>query len=409
MDGIHCAKRVPSTDRVNGAAALLRMAVGQTDELDGEFAAQETLKQCADALGGLEPQAGLLLASHDLDFEEFLSVVTAAHPGMDLIGCTTIAPMSSVADYAEGSTTLTLFASDVLDFTVGLGTDVVAGASTAARQAVEDATRETDKPPALLIVTPTVEQFDPTAVTVEIGEVLGPTVPVIGGGSAPDFPMATPWLGGVQFYGNQVLTNSLPVLLISGPLKVSVGVAHGWNPVGKTAVVTQSDDYTIYEIDGEPISDFYRRYLGAGSEPAIANPLAILDDDTGRYYLRAPMAYDEHDGSATFFGSVPQGATVRLTMATTEQILSGTEASLAEARAGFPGPAMPEGALIASCAVRNFLLGTRSSGEIERIRTGLGQDIPVSGFYSFGEIAPLGVDSTPRFHNETCVTVLIGT
>lgn len=388
---------------------MLRMAVGQTDELDGEFAAQEILSQCSDALEGLEPQAGLLLASHDLDIEEFLSVVTAAYPGMDLIGCSTIAPMSSVADYAEGSTTLTLFASDVLDFTVGLGNDVVAGAGSAARQAVADATRKTDKPPALLIVTPTVEQFDPTVVTVEIGEVLGPTVPVIGGGAAPDFPIAMPWLGGVQFYGNQVLKNSLPVLLISGPLKVSVGVAHGWNPVGKTAVVTRSDDYTVYEIDGEPILDFYHRYLGVGSEPAIANPLAILDDDTGRYYLRAPMQYDESDGSATFFGSIPQGATVQLAMATTDEILSGTEASVAEALAGFPQGSMPEAALIASCAVRNFLLGTRTSGEIERIRTGLDRGLPVSGFYAFGEIAPLGVNSTPSFHNETCVTVLIGT
>jgi len=385
------------------------MAVGQTDELDGEFAAQDILSQCADALDGQEPQAGLLLASHDLDIEEFLSVITAAYPGVDLIGCSTIAPMSSVADYVEGSTTLTLFASDVLDFTVGLGTDVAAGAGSAARQAVEDATRKTDKPPALLIVTPTVERFDPTAVTVEIGEVLGPTVPVIGGGAAPDFPIAMPWLGGVQFYGNQVLTNSLPVLLISGPLKVSVGVAHGWSPVGKTAVVTRSDDYTVYEIDGEPILDFYHRYLGVGSEPAIANPLAILDDDTGRYYLRAPMQYNESDGSATFFGSIPQGATVQLAMATTDEILSGTDASVAEAVAGFPRGSMPEAALIASCAVRNFLLGTRTSGEIERIRTGLDRGLPVSGFYAFGEIAPLGVNSTPSFHNETCVTVLIGT
>ena len=124
------------------------MAVGQTDELDGEFAAQEILSQCADALDGQEPQAGLLLASHDLDIAEFLAVVTAAYPGVDLIGCSTIAPMSSVADYIEGSTTLALLASDVLDFTVGLGTDVAAGAGLAARQAVEEATSKTDKPPA---------------------------------------------------------------------------------------------------------------------------------------------------------------------------------------------------------------------------------------------------------------------
>jgi hypothetical protein len=406
IDNENC---LTSSDDAIGQSTLLKMAVGQSDELDGALAAEEILKQCAVALGGETPQAGLLLASHDLGFEKFLSVVTHAYPGMDLIGCTTIAPMSSVAEYVEGSTSLTLFSSDLLDFTVGLGTDVTAGAGSAARQAVEEATRKTDKSPALLIATPTIEQFDPTAITVEIGEILGSGVPVIGGGAAPDFPMAVPWVGGRQFYGDQVLTNAVPVLLVSGPLKVSVGIAHGWNPVGKTAVVTRSDDAKVYEIDGAPIVDFYHRYLGIGSEPALANPLAILDDDTGQYYLRAPLEYNESDGSATFFGSVPQGATVQLAMATTEEILRGTEASLADAIAGFPGETAPEGALIASCAVRNFLLGTRASGEIERIRTGLGQDVPVSGFYAFGEIAPLNSDSTPRFHNETCVTVLIGT
>lgn len=388
---------------------MLKMAIGQSDEIDGALAAGEILTQCAAALGGEKPRAALLLASHELDVEEFLSAVATAHPDMHLVGCTTLAPMSSAAAYVEGSTTLTMFASDVLDFTVGLGTDVVSNAKSAARQAVEDANRETKKRPALLIVTPTVEQFDPTAITIEIGEVLGPTVPVIGGGAVPDFPIVMPWTGGIQFYGNQVLTNSLPVLLISGPLNVSIGVAHGWSPVGRAAVVTRSDDNTVHEIDGEPILDFYSRYLGVGTEPAVANPLAILDEGTGQYYLRAPMAYDESDGSATFFGSIPQGATVRLTMATTEEILSGTEDSVAEALASFPEHATPEAALIASCAVRSMLLGTRTSSEIERIRAGLSHDLPVSGFYAFGEIAPLGLDSTPRFHNETCVTVLIGT
>lgn len=388
---------------------MLRMAVGQTDELDGEFAVQEILEQCASALDGLVPQAGLLLASHDLDIAEVLSAISAAYPDIELIGCTTIAPMSSVADYVEGSTTLTLFASDVLDFTTGLGRNVAADTTAATRQAVEQATSKTDRQAALLIVTPSLEELDPTAIASEIGEALEQTIPVVGGGAAPDFPIAMPWLGSVQFYGSQVLTDSIPVLLISGPLKISVGVAHGWNPVGRTAVITRSDDSKVYEIDGEPILDFYRRYFNSETEPAIANPLAILDNDTGRYYLRAPMEYDASDGSATFFGSVPEGATVQLAMATTEEILRGTEASLTEAIAGYPAEGSPEGAIVASCAVRSFLLGTRTGGEIERIRSGLGESVPVSGFYAFGEIAPLGLGSVSNFHNETCVTVLIGT
>jgi hypothetical protein len=46
---------------------LLRVAAGQTEELDGGFAVHDILKQCADALDGQVPQADVLLAADDLD------------------------------------------------------------------------------------------------------------------------------------------------------------------------------------------------------------------------------------------------------------------------------------------------------------------------------------------------------
>jgi hypothetical protein len=55
------------------------------------------------------------------------------------------------------------------------------------------------------------------------------------------------------------------------------------------------------------------------------------------------------------------------------------------------------------------LLGTRTGAEIDQVRDKLGEDLPVVGFYAFGEIAPLGTNRDIRFHNETCVTVLLGT
>lgn len=384
------------------------MAVGQTDELDGKLAAEEILSRCTEGLDGHQPQAALLHASHDLDVDVFLSEITSAYPDLALIGCSAIAAMSSSGDFVEGCTTLTLFASDTVDFTVGLGRDIANDVGAAVRQAIQDATSKTTKTPALMIVTPSVEGFDPADVAKHIGQELGDVVPVIGGGAAPDLPVASPWLGGMQFYGNEILTDTVPVLLLSGPLKVSVGVAHGWSTVGKSAVVTRSEHDTVHEIDGESILDFYRRYIGTGSNPAIAHPLAVLDPETGEYYLRAPFKYDQDDGSVTFFGSVPEGSTVQLAMATTDEILRGAEASVAQALEAFPGDEAPEAALVASCSVRTFLLGTRTRDEIARIRAGLGGELPVSGFYGVGEIAPLGVGTPPSFHNETCVTVLLG-
>lgn len=388
---------------------MLKMAVGFTEELDGETAASAVITQCAAALDGHAPQAGLLLASHDLELEPFLGTLLDEYPDLELIGCTTLASISSASEYLEGSTTLTLFASDVIDFTAGLGRSVSSGANEAAADAVATALGKTDKKPALAVVTPTVEGIDPAGLSEEIGKVLGSEVLVFGGGAVPDLPMGSPWVGGLQIYKNQVVTDSLPVLLMSGPLKVSVGVAHGWTPVGKSAVVTRSKNDQVYEIDGEPVINFYRHYLGATSEPAVAHPLALLDVDTGSHYLRAPLVWDEAEGAATFFGSVPEGSTVQIAMASTEEILDGTRASVREALGGFPQDAQVEGALISACAVRSFLLGTRTASEITHIKEGLGPNVPIAGFYAYGEIAPLGGSASPKFHNETCVTVLLGT
>ena len=85
------------------------------------------------------------------------------------------------------------------------------------------------------------------------------------------------------------------------------------------------------------------------------------------------MAYDRERGSIAFFGAVPEGATVQLTMAGTDQIFEGAKASIADALARFPSGVQPDGALLFSCATRKFLLGTRAGREIELAREVLGR------------------------------------
>jgi hypothetical protein len=121
------------------------------------------------------------------------------------------------------------------------------------------------------------------------------------------------------------------------------------------------------------------------------------------------MSFDKETGSATFFGAVPEGATVRVSMASNEQILQGVDEAMGEAVSSFPKTATPEGALVVSCCTRGWILGSQAGAELDQIRNKLGHQVPVSGFYSYGDIAPLEHGAAPRFHNETICTVLIGT
>ena len=120
------------------------------------------------------------------------------------------------------------------------------------------------------------------------------------------------------------------------------------------------------------------------------------------------MTYDRDLGSISFFGAIPEGASVQLTMAGTDEIVEGTRASIADALAGFPAGARPDGALLFSCATRKFLLGTRAGREIDLVREILGDAVPIGGFYCQGEIAPLASADLTRFHNATMVSVLLG-
>ena len=91
------------------------------------------------------------------------------------------------------------------------------------------------------------------------------------------------------------------------------------------------------------------------------------------------MGYNKEEGAASFLGSVPEGAIVRVSMANSDQILQGTEAALQEAIATYPAGSKPEGVLVASCLTRSFLLGSRADNEYEKIQAAVGGVSPRTG------------------------------
>ena len=103
-----------------------------------------------------------------------------------------------------------------------------------------------------------------------------------------------------------------------------------------------------------------------------------------------------------------EGVTVQLTVAATDQIVDGARSSISEALRTFPSAGGPTAALVYSCATRRFLLGTRTSREIDLLRDLVGPEVPIAGFYCLGEFAPLAIGDASRFHNATVVSVLLG-
>jgi hypothetical protein len=390
-------------------SAMLRMAVGHSDDVDLETALEEVFAECDDGLAGATPKGALLLSAWDLDHRALIDAVRVHYPGVELAGSSTAGEMSSVLGFSEDSVALAVFASDSIDLVAGLGPDLAADPHAAARRAVVQATAKTSLPPRLCIVLPTIGGVDASVILDAIRTALGPGIPIIGGGAAPRDPTQAPdGTTSLEFVNDTLTADSLAILLLAGPVAFSFGVETGWRGVGPRATVTRSAATSVLEIDGRPAVEFYERYI-AGDQPPIANPLAVFEDaSSDRFYLRTPTAFHRDTGSITFFGAIPEGSIVQITVAATDQIFDGVRASIAGALAGFPAGLQPDGALVFSCATRKFLLGTRAGREIDLVRDQLGAAVPVSGFYCMGEIAPMASTDLTRFHNATIVSVLLG-
>jgi hypothetical protein len=387
---------------------MLKVVVGHSDDVDAEDAADSILEQCRTQLGGVTPRAALAFSGYDVEMEPVLRAVREEYPEIELIGSSSAGEMSPGSGYQEDSVLLVMFASDEVDITAGLAEHVYDDIEGSIRAAVDEARSKTDKSPRLCMTTPAT--FGDTRSFLEtLRSALGEEVPILGGGAAAPSnrgPLNASW----QFYGDRVLEGAAPILLFSGPLAFSFGIDTGWRSVGPRGRVTKSSGPGVVdEIDGKPALAFYQRYLGDGFQPAFANPLAVYESDSESPYLRAPTAHDPDTGAVSVAGFLPEGAEVQLTVAATEEIFDGARSALKQAVDRYPSPRDPEAAVIFSCAIRKYLLGTRTGDEFQILSEDLGGAVPVCGFYSFGEIAPFDAGGEIRFHNETLVAILMGT
>ena len=389
---------------------MFRMAVGHSDDIDLDAALTQVFAECDAALAGATPKAGIVFGAWDIDHEALVNAIRGHYPGIELVGATTAGEMSSVIGFSEDSVALAVFAADSVDITGGIGADLLADPAGATSHAVAIARGKTALPPRLCLALPTIGGAEARLIFDGLRAALGPGVPIIGGCASPEDPAAP--LGTTesrQIANDDVTRDSIAILLFSGDLAFSFGVETGWQGVGPTGIATKASPDGVLEIDGKPAIDFYARYLGTGQQPPIANPLAVFEGGgSDRFYLRTPINWDQESGRVGFFGEVPEGATVQITVAGTEQIFEGARASMQDALASFPAGKRPEAALLYSCATRRFLLGTRVGREVEMIRDLLGTSIPIAGMYCLGEIAPMALPDQTQFHNATMVSVLLG-
>ncbi|MCA9688622.1 MAG: FIST C-terminal domain-containing protein [Myxococcales bacterium] len=382
---------------------MFRVAIGQAEGLDADEVVAEVIGQCEAQLAGCAPVAGILVVAGAVDHARVVAGVRARYPALLLVGSGSRGVMSTPWGYSEDAVGLALLVADRITIRAGLGRACSRDPAGAVATALAEARAPDDDPEALCFAIADGRSVEAAVILRALTDQLAPGCVLFGG--AAGVPWDAPNDEPVLFFGDEVLTDAIVALLISGPVEIAHCIENSWTPVGERQRVTASTGAACQRIGERTAVDFYQHYLGPHTQPAFEFPLAVFDcDDPTRYYLRIPITYELERGVVRFSGAVPEGAEVQLTEVMRPHMLEQTRRSLDAAAAELPGA--PSLTLVFSCTIRKQILGTQAADETAIVRQTL-RDTPMFGFYALGEIAPVVAGGPSVMHNSTLVAVLL--
>jgi hypothetical protein len=195
-------------------------------------------------------------------------------------------------------------------------------------------------------------------------------------------------------------------------LQIGFGSFGGWDAFGIERLVTKSENNVLYELDKTPALDLYKTFLGekASELPASALlfPLSLKLEAGKPTLVRTVLSVDEATKSMTFAGDIPQGSYVRLMKANMDRIIEGAEQAAKSSTMGLSDLDQDSLAILISCVGRKLVLKQLVEEEVESVAHILGNDVPITGFYSYGEICPFSNELLScELHNQTMTITTI--
>ncbi|WP_199610007.1 FIST signal transduction protein [Flocculibacter collagenilyticus] len=204
---------------------------------------------------------------------------------------------------------------------------------------------------------------------------------------------------------NEVAESGLIVAcgLYGDAIRVGYGSMGGWEEFGPERIITKAKGNALYELDGQPALQLYKRYLGDAAEQLPASgtrfPLSMSEPGADESVVRSVMSVDEAQQCLYFGGDMPEGAKVKLMSANFDNLIEGAHGAAQHAMVAVEN--MPAFALLVSCVGRKIVLKQETESELEAVQEVLTSDCTITGFYSYGEISPLLNSHTCSLHNQS--------
>ncbi len=216
-----------------------------------------------------------------------------------------------------------------------------------------------------------------------------------------------------QIAGNQTGTGAVAALTLNGNVRIGVGSAHGWNSVGGHMRVTRSRGFWLRTLDARPASETYAELLGYparewGFPPlnhmARLYPLGMEQGD--ELVIHSPIRV-EADGSFRMNAPVRDGTDAFVMVGSRTACQKAAQTSAQQALRNLEG-AKPVFALVLVDIAWQMLLKATPGVEIAAMQDILGEEIPIAGGYTLGQVVPDQAGNAPRFLNQHILVMIFG-
>lgn len=396
----------------------IQAAVSLSNNKEAQQAGYEAAKTAMQKLGGAKPDFVIVFSSVSFEQEKLLQGVREATDNAPLIGCSDAGEITPEGSFQK-SVVVMAIKTDQLTFFTGLGKDIKKGDFQAGEAVAREVKEKAKEDLKVLVMLPDVLTGNGAAIMRGVLNVLGPHFPVVGGAAGDDFLFQKTY----QYKNEEVVSGAVAAVGLGGKFSMGIGVRHGWIPIGLPMKVTKSKGAVVYELDHRPAVSIYEDYFGKKAEElreeplarmAITYPLGIKVLDADEYLIRDPITVDEN-GAITCAAEIPEGSEIRLMIGSKEKAIEAAREAARKLMRDFAdAQAKPKFVLMFNCIAREKLFSQKAKEEIQAVMEIIGKEVPLIGFYTYGEQAPVGgkfskpEECNSKFYNETVVIFGVG-
>jgi len=392
---------------------MIKVGVGKSNQADAFGAGAEAAKTALEKAGG---KANLMMVFSSVFFDQkrMLDGVMSVSEKIPLVGCSSSGEITTEGPVSQHVAVMALNSED-LNLTIGIGKGTEKDSFKAAAMAAKEVKKKAKGEISLFLMLLDGLAENGAAAVRGIQSVLGKNFPIIGGSAGDDFLFKKTY----QYHDGEILSNSIIGMGLSGNFSYGIGVRHGWESIGLPMKVTKAKGAKLIEINGRPALSIYEDYFGKKSEELIKEPIAKMaytyplgmSVEGSQELLIRDVVIANKEGEINCAAEIPEGAEIRLMLGDPEKAIKAAKEAAENALSQLKG-VKPKVILVFNCIARNKLLRERKGEEITAVQEVLGKDVPLIGFYTYGELAPLGGIIGPEcfsvFHNETMALLALG-